>query len=130
MANWINKYIDNSGLDNQSNELSFCNALKGFSRPQLTLAEWTKQVIRECAAKEVVFTESNFKKLRFIIVDEFFCDDIIGLTRRNDNENYKYFIFITKDAVQMDESSFKNRIAHELAHYLFKLLNRNFGSYV
>ena len=130
MSDWVDVYIDNSGLENANTEPPFVKTDdKPYSGKELTLAEKIKTVIRECARKEEsYFTEENFKKLRFILVNEFCFNDIKGLSNRRGTEKYEYFIFMDKDAYDLDDSNFNNKIVHELAHFLFKLQGRFFNN--
>ena len=129
MSDWIDRYIDNSGLENKYNEPSYCNTMPaGLSIKELSLAEKLKGIIRKCVEQEKsYFTESNFRKLRFIIIDEFCFNDLMSLSKRNNAERYEYFIFMPKCTTETNEDVFKDKIAHELAHFLFKLQNRTFA---
>ena len=128
MVDEIETYLEN--LLEETDESAFCTASGESSLEILSLMEWTKQVLRICKEKEKILSIDNLKKLRFTIVDRPCFNDIIGLQGKNNRVKYEYYIFLPfipitsryeKESPYKEEDVFKHIIAHELAHFLFKL---------
>lgn len=124
---WIGDYLIEEGRGLRIRNPSF-----GFIRPDKVKEEDQKKLvhlvavaIERCseADKECILNLENFKKLKWIVINEYGFD-IIERLRLKENSTYEYIIFIPEgwlEEVIKDKERVKTKIAHEIAHFYFAL---------
>ncbi len=126
MVDWVDSYIDNEGFESQNRAFSFVNGKRTKAEDRKKLRDILKEVVRECSNKENELNLQNFKKLKIIVINEFCFDNFSRLRSKNASE-YEYVIFIPCDFVPQDDAVIKRKLAHELAHFLFVLKQKQFN---
>lgn len=129
---WIELYLDyneyvtnNKGRNVQCRNFSFIK-IRNKNADYPRLRSLLKEVIEESSDKDKELNEYSLKKLKIIVVDENGFKAISELELRGDSK-YDYVIFISKDFATDTDDKVKHKIAHEIAHFLFALQEKDLG---